>query len=111
MIVGFLWSTRAVGAEANNGSELEQITVYSPQPNDTSLGGTTITQDDVRQFNRDTLDTAISLACGASVSSVGARNETDIWIRGFDRWRVPPRPGRLKSATNVAGIRVSEIEA
>src|ERR1700692_50014 len=84
-----MWSATVLGAGANDASDLEQITVYAPQPNGTSLGGTTITQADVRQFNRDTLDTAVLLAPGASVSSVGARNETDIWIRGFDRWRVP----------------------
>src|SRR6202012_1075625 len=54
-----------------------------------SLGGTTVTQADMQQFNRDTLDRAFVLASGTSVSLVGARNETDIWIRGFDRWRVP----------------------
>jgi len=89
LVTGLLWSTWTVGGEATNASDLEQITVYAPQPNGTSLGGTTITQADVRGFNRDTLDTAILLASGATLSSVGARNETNIWIRGFDRWRVP----------------------
>jgi iron complex outermembrane receptor protein len=78
-----------IGSEPNGASDLEQITVYAPQLNGTSLGGTTITQTDVRQFNRDALDNAIELASGTSVISVGARNETNIWIRGFDRWRVP----------------------
>jgi iron complex outermembrane receptor protein len=48
-----------------------------------------VTQADIQEFNRDTLDTAVLLASGASVSSVGARNETNVWLRGFDRWRVP----------------------
>ncbi len=60
-----------------------------PIPGGSSLGGATITQTDIQLFNRDTLDTAVQLASGASVSSVGARNETDVWLRGFDRWRVP----------------------
>lgn len=89
LMTGLLYSSWAAGTEASNPSDLEQITVYAPQPNGMSLGGTTISQADVQEFNRDTLDTAIALSSGASVSSVGARNETDIWIRGFDRWRVP----------------------
>jgi iron complex outermembrane receptor protein len=86
---GLLGCAGAFGADTGSSSDLEQITVYAPHLDGTSLGGTTISQADVRQFNRDSLDTAILLASGASVSSVGARNETDIWIRGFDRWRVP----------------------
>jgi iron complex outermembrane receptor protein len=85
----------APAADANNLSDLEQVTVYAPFSNVStggsglSLGGTTVTQSDMQQFNRDTLDRAFVLASGTSVSMVGARNETDIWIRGFDRWRVP----------------------
>ena len=68
---------------------LEEVTVYALQPQGGSIGGSTVTQSDVRTFNRDTLDQAIALAPGTSISEVGARNETDVWIRGFDRWRVP----------------------
>ncbi len=70
-------------------SNLGEITVYAPRPDGTSLGGVTITQQDMQLFNRDALDTAVPLASGTSVSIVGARNESDVWIRGFDRWRVP----------------------
>jgi iron complex outermembrane receptor protein len=71
--------------------QLEEVTVTATAINGdgTSLGGTSIPRQDMLKFNRDTLDTAIELAPGASVSTVGARNETDVWIRGFDRWRVP----------------------
>ena len=69
---------------------LEQVTVYAPNSSGgVPLGGVTISQADMQQFNRDTLDRAFVLASGTSVSMVGARNETNIWIRGFDRWRVP----------------------
>jgi iron complex outermembrane receptor protein len=71
--------------------QLEEVTVTATAINGdgSSLGGTSIPRQDMLKFNRDTLDTAIELAPGASVSTVGARNETDVWIRGFDRWRVP----------------------
>jgi iron complex outermembrane receptor protein len=69
--------------------EVEQVTVYAAGSGGQSLGATTVTRADMQQFNRDTLDRAVTLASGTSMSMVGARNETDIWIRGFDRWRVP----------------------
>jgi iron complex outermembrane receptor protein len=68
---------------------LEQVTVYATNSGGASLGATTVTRADMQQFNRETLDRAVTLASGTSMSMVGARNETDIWIRGFDRWRVP----------------------
>jgi len=43
----------------------------------------------MRLLNRDTLDQAILVASGTSAKLVGARNETNVWLRGFDRWRVP----------------------
>lgn len=84
----------ASAADTNNLSDLEQVTVYSTRSDSsavagTSLGGTAVTQAEMQRFNRDTLDRAFVLASGTSVSMVGARNETDVWIRGFDRWRVP----------------------
>lgn len=68
---------------------LGQVTVSATDSSVDTLGGSTVTQDDLREFNRDTLDKAINLVPGASTSLVGTRNESDIWIRGFDRWRVP----------------------
>jgi iron complex outermembrane receptor protein len=76
-------------ADTAPATELQQITVYAPQPDGTSLGGVTITQQEIQLFNRNTLDEALPLASGTSTSIVGARNESNIWIRGFDRWRVP----------------------
>lgn len=52
-------------------------------------GGTVITQQDIRDNNRESVDQAVQLAPGTGLSFLGARNETNIFIRGFDRWRVP----------------------
>jgi iron complex outermembrane receptor protein len=76
-------------AGADSVSTLEEVTVTAPHENGQSLGGSDVTQSDMREFDRNALDSAFELASGTSVSEVGARNETDIWIRGFDRWRVP----------------------
>lgn len=87
--LGLAVAVPAWSAAAVVGTDLEQVTVYAPQADGTSLGGATLTQGDIQQFGRNTLDQAIQLASGTSVSAVGARNESNVWIRGFDRWRVP----------------------
>jgi iron complex outermembrane receptor protein len=70
--------------------ELGQVTVAAPaESNSNGNGGAVITRQQMELFNRNTLDEAINLVPGASISEVGARNESDIWLRGFDRWRVP----------------------
>ena len=70
--------------------ELGQVTVTAPaQANSNDNGGAVITRQQMQLFNRNTLDDALNLIPGASISEVGARNESDIWLRGFDRWRVP----------------------
>lgn len=80
----------SVAAGSNDiSASLEEVTVTAPLENGQSLGGSSITQSDMREFNRNTLDSAVQLASGTSISEVGARNETDVWIRGFDRWRIP----------------------
>ena len=55
--------------------QLEEVTVTAAAMNGegASLGGTSIAREEMLKFNRDTLDTAIQLAPGASVSTVGAR--------------------------------------
>jgi iron complex outermembrane receptor protein len=78
--------TRAMTSGA---TALEEVTVSAPELNGVSFGGSAVTQGQIQEFRRDTLDEAVLLAPGTSVSEVGARNETDVWIRGFDRWRVP----------------------
>jgi iron complex outermembrane receptor protein len=84
-----MMNATAVAADVSDASDLGEITIYSARPNGIPIGASVVTQSDIQLLNRDTLDTAVELASGASVSAVGARNETDVWLRGFDRWRVP----------------------
>lgn len=76
-------------AETTPVFSLGQVNASAPALGAEAMGGSTVTQEDIRQFNRETLDQAIDLVPGASVSLGGARAERNIWIRGFDRWRVP----------------------
>ncbi|MDQ8699610.1 TonB-dependent receptor [Hyphomicrobium sp. LHD-15] len=54
------------------------------------IGGSTITNEAIWTFNTQSLDKAASLAPGVTSHSAGGRrNERDIYVRGFDRFRVP----------------------
>jgi iron complex outermembrane receptor protein len=54
------------------------------------IGGSTITNEAMWTFNKNTLDQAVTILPGFTMqNSGGARNERDILVRGFDRIRVP----------------------
>jgi iron complex outermembrane receptor protein len=54
------------------------------------IGGSTITNEAMWTFNKNTLDEAVGILPGVTVqNSGGSRNERDILVRGFDRFRVP----------------------
>ena len=77
-------------AQASNGVfALGEVTVQAQKNQHTAKPATVIDQATLRAFNRETLDKALTLVPGVTISDVGPRNESDIWVRGFDRWRVP----------------------
>jgi iron complex outermembrane recepter protein len=47
------------------------------------------TDVEIRQFNRDTVGTALNLFPGVTASQVGARNEGMVYVRGLDAKHVP----------------------
>ncbi|HRN83529.1 MAG TPA: TonB-dependent receptor [Hyphomicrobium sp.] len=54
------------------------------------VGGSTITNEAMWTYNKQSLDEAVSIAPGVSAHTTGGRrNERDIYVRGFDRIRVP----------------------
>ena len=69
--------------------------------------------EQMRLLNRDTLDQAILVASGTSAKLVGARNETNVWLPGFDRWRVPLDqdgiPVYLPVSSDHQTVRISAI--
>ena len=55
-----------------------------------SFGGVTISNRQMETFAKDTLDQAVNIAAGVNSETTGtARNEQNIYVRGFDRWEVP----------------------
>lgn len=54
------------------------------------IGGSTITNEAMWTFNKQSLDQAVDILPGVSTSNSGnSRNEKDVYVRGFDRFRVP----------------------
>lgn len=54
------------------------------------IGGATITNEAMYTFNKQSLDRAVAILPGVSMQNTGgSRNEKDIFVRGFDRFRVP----------------------
>lgn len=90
--------TSAARADDSNIFTLGQITVTAPRLN-TVLGDATANQDEVWNFNVNTLDEAVKLVPGvtSTFDSNGRRNEHDILVRGYGRWQVP---------LSIDGIRV-----
>jgi hypothetical protein len=54
------------------------------------IGGSTITNEAMWTFNKNSLDQAVGILPGVTMqNSGGSRNERDILVRGFDRFHVP----------------------
>lgn len=98
-------ATPAVAQDAardQGGFGLGEIVVTARASDGSMLGGAEIGAEDMRRFNAQTVDDAISLATGANGGGVGGaagarRNERVIYIRGFDRFQ---------TTLSIDGVRV-----
>jgi iron complex outermembrane receptor protein len=69
---------------------LGEIIVTGSRPDGlSSVGGSVVTGEQSWQFQRLSLEQALSLAPGVNTTPRGRRNEYDIFVRGFDRLQVP----------------------
>lgn len=90
-------ATGGVADEANAFAPGPSIGVFTLGQLDL-IGGSTITNEAMWVYNKQSLDGAVNILPGVSSHSTGgARNERDIFVRGFDRLRVP---------LSVDGVRV-----
>jgi len=69
----------------------EIVYVLGKEPGSPGIGGSEVTREQVRTFERNSLDQAVNLVPGvvSTFDSNGRRNESDIFVRGFGRQQVP----------------------
>ena len=69
----------------------EIVYVLGQEPGSPGIGGTVVTHDQLRTFEKNSLDHAVNIAPGvvSTFDANGRRNESDIFVRGFGRWQVP----------------------
>ena len=91
-------ATSAAGTTEDEGFGLGRIVVRADAAEAPRVGESTLGQQAIATFNRNTLDDAAALIPGVSAgNSGGSRNERLLFVRGFDRLQVP---------LSIDGIRV-----
>lgn len=82
-------ATAGQGSEATALAPGQSVGVFTLGQLDL-IGGSTITNEAMWVYNKPSLDQAVSILPGVSSHNAGgSRNERDIFVRGFDRIRVP----------------------
>jgi iron complex outermembrane recepter protein len=104
-LVAFLVHVASVQAQsvasenaADDNFTLGEVSIIGERLGNTS-GDDSVSSDEIWNFSVNTLTDAVKLVPGVTSSFIsnGRRNEGDISVRGFDRWRVP---------LSIDGIRV-----
>lgn len=74
----------------NNVFTLGQITVNDHQQEESPIGYSSLSKEELYDFNRDSLPEALNLVPGVAMTSgSGNRNESQLSLRGFNRSQVP----------------------
>jgi len=72
--------------------DMGQIDVVgSSQEGQPVVGGSVLSSEQIWMFDRKSLDQAVNVVPGviSTIDANGRRNESNIYVRGFDRWQVP----------------------
>lgn len=68
---------------------LGEIEVVEQSDGSPNVAVQRVTEEEMRTFNTNTVDQAVNMLPGVSISHVGARNEKMVYVRGFDLKHVP----------------------
>ena len=95
LVMALLLSAAPIAAMAQEPSDssvyqLGELQVTAHSRTGEEVGGTVITGEDLQTFDKQTISDALDLAPGTNASITGgSRNETVIYVRGFNRFEVP----------------------
>jgi iron complex outermembrane receptor protein len=85
------WATAGAAEDTANGvftlGEIE--VVGSSDQSATAVLTERVSEEDMRRFNRDDVAEALDMLPGVHMDKVGARNESTVYVRGFDLRHVP----------------------
>jgi iron complex outermembrane receptor protein len=82
-------ATAAQAQQSGEGLGVPGVGIYTLGQLD-MIGGSTITNEAMWTFNKNSVDQAVGILPGVTMTNTGgSRNEKDILVRGFDRFRVP----------------------
>ena len=89
MLLAFGSSFAAEPANESNVFKLGEINVAGTGTSNPAVGGSTVTRDELDDFNRETVVDALDLLPGITTTGGGQRNERMVTVRGFDSRQVP----------------------
>lgn len=75
--------------ELSQAFTLGEINVSSTSDVKPSTGNTSVTREEIDDFNRENVQTALDLLPGVTKIDGGQRNESFVYVRGFDSRQVP----------------------
>ena len=76
-------------AEDSNVFRLGDIQVTAKSIKEEGTGVQTVDQQQIQDFNRETVSRALNLESGITLANVGPRNESMVYVRGYDLRQVP----------------------
>lgn len=102
LILALLMSASPAMAAAKAGDrdvyDLGELLVTAKTRNGEAIGGSVVTGEQLRTYNRQTVDQALALIPGTNASNTGgSRNERLVYVRGFDRFQ---------TTLSIDGVRV-----
>lgn len=92
VVAGLMASSLAIADEDNAAKHvftLGEIEVTGTAESARNITVDRVYEDEFREFNRDTISDAVNLLPGVTLSKVGARNESMVYVRGLDVKHVP----------------------
>ncbi|HEX4985188.1 MAG TPA: TonB-dependent receptor [Burkholderiales bacterium] len=91
MTAGLVAAAFAVPAAAEDTGifTLGEIQVTAKSIKEEGTGVQTVDKEQIRDYNRETVSRALNLESGITMSNVGPRNESMVFVRGYDLRQVP----------------------